>query len=362
MKSQSRKGRGATLKNHILVCLDESGSMDIVRDEAIGVFNGGVLATVKEKSKNQETSVSLVTFSNTPKLRYLNANPLTMAPLSRANYRPDNMTALWDGLGLGIEALPHSEDASYLVIVITDGDNNRFIEYDAEKCNSLMNQKLATGRWSFVFQVPPGASKGERGAAYKLLTEKFGVPADNIREWEATREGTIETQVETCSALGNYFEARSRGHKSVTNFFTVDASQLAPRDVKATLDDLSDRFKVFQVPREVSAKEFVEEKTKKPYVIGSMYYQLMKTETIQASKQILLAEKGKKAIYGGQQARDLIGLPGDEAAKVTPGNMAIWDIYVESRSTNRKLVRGTKILVDTQKRKGATPTWETVEN
>jgi hypothetical protein len=56
-------------------------------------------------------------------------------------------------------------------------------------------------------------------------------------------------------------------------------------------------------------------------------------------------EKGSKAIYGGNAARSLIGLPYGAEAKVEPGNHANYDIFVQSTSTNRKLVRGTKLLV-----------------
>jgi len=98
------------------------------------------------------------------------------------------------------------------------------------------------------------------------------------------------------------------------------------------------------VPRETEIREFVVEKLGQ-YRVGDAFYQLTKKEMVQTQKALLLMEKGKGAIYGGPEARDLIGLPTGVNAKVEPGNHANYDIFVQSTSTNRKLVRGTKLLV-----------------
>jgi hypothetical protein len=41
----------------------------------------------------------------------------------------------------------------------------------------------------------------------------------------------------------------------------------------------------------------------------------------------------------------MIGLPANADAKVEPGNHANYDIFVQSTSVNRKLPRGTKLIV-----------------
>jgi hypothetical protein len=57
-------------------------------------------------------------------------------------------------------------------------------------------------------------------------------------------------------------------------------------------------------------------------------------------------EKKKGSIWGGYKARELIGLPTDGSlAIVEPGNHANYDIYVQSTSVNRLLVRGTNFLL-----------------
>lgn len=343
------------LKNYIAIVLDRSGSMSAVRREAVAVFNN-LVQTIQQKSQDQETMVSFFTFANRAETMFFNADVLTLKPLQEHHYVPDGLTALFDGVGLAIDMFKgvrdaHEEHVSFLVIVITDGEENNSQRHTSDSINKLLKDTQSTDRWSFAFQVPPGSGK--------KFADYFGIPSDNIREWENTREGTIESGVATQAGLGNYFTARRAGKKAVRSFFVqTDMADVSADDIKGSLVDQSDRFKLYDVPREASVKEFVEQKTRKPYVIGSAYYLLMKTEKIQPRKQVLIMEKGKKAVWGGAKARKLIGLPDGAEAKVVPGNHANYDIYVQSTSVNRKLPRGTKLLFDTQQTTDLPPTWD----
>ena len=49
------------------------------------------------------------------------------------------------------------------------------------------------------------------------------------------------------------------------------------------------------------------------------------------------------AVYGGAEAREILGLPGTDI-KVKPTDFSDWDIFVQSTSNNRKLVVGTNLL------------------
>ena len=83
----------------------------------------------------------------------------------------------------------------------------------------------------------------------------------------------------------------------------------------------------------------------------------MKREKIQGHKKLLLIKKGEKTVWGGDGVRDLLGLP-DVDMFVEPGNHGDYDIFVLSTSVNRKLVRGTTVLLDKTKSVGVTPTWD----
>lgn len=354
-----KRDQVSKLKNHIAIVLDRSGSMYSIKNETIKVFNS-LVREIRDRAgaTGQETSITLVTFSNNARLEYFNADVKTLKALGDSDFQPAGMTALLDGVGTAIDSLANvpganDENTSFLVMVVTDGDENNSSRYSPSTIVSKLKQTQSTDRWSFVFQVPPGTKS--------WFCPKFGIPTDNVREWEATKQGMEAVERSTTVGLTSYFTARSAGKKSVTSFYVdADLSKVTTKQVKTKLDDISDRFRVISVPAEESVKEFVEAKTGKPYVIGSAYYQLSKKEKVQPGKQVLVMEKGKKAVWGGDDARQLIGLPTDGVshAVVNPLNLGQWEVYIKSTSVNRKLVRGTKLLLDKTKVAGDTPTWD----
>ena len=155
-----------------------------------------------------------------------------------------------------------------------------------------------------------------------------------------------EAYTQTSLGLSNYYQCRSRGLTSSKGFYaTTDLSQVTKKDLKQ-LDDLSKNFMLLDVRKEQEIKDFIESQTGWPYRKGAAFYQLMKTELIQENKQILIRDKTTHKVYGGNDARELINIPENTRIKVNPGNHANYDVFIQSTSTNRKLPRGTKILLE----------------
>lgn len=344
------------IKNRIVLVLDTSGSMGWLAGDAMAAANG-MLRSIREQTlaQGQSTEVAVVGFDN----HFRVLSPLADARAVRdlVGYACGGGTALYDAVAYGAEVLgPNDPDTSYLVLTFTDGEENasqRF-RYYSPSILEYVAQRQKLGNWTFAFQMPQSADRAH-------CARVFGVPADNVRTWEVSRKGVQEVERTTSAGITDFYAARAAGHKAVTTFYaTTDLSKVTAKQVHSKLDDISDRFKVLTVPSEQSVKEFVEAKTGKAYVVGSAYYQLMKPEKVQPKKAVLIMEKGKKAVWGGDAARGLIGLPtdGTSHAKVTPGNHANYDIFVQSRSVNRKLPRGTRVLVDTTKMKDDVPTWD----
>lgn len=333
-------------KTYVALLIDSSDSMAMLRARAMLAFNG-MIDAVKQQGAAKEvgqTYMTTIGFGNTP-YEILPVSGLHVVyPLSERTYIIGGMTAMFDAVGLAVENLKkaagRSKDASFLVMVVTDGAENASRSYNSSSLNKLMRELQATDRWTFAFQVPRGYAQN--------MSQAFGIPEHNIREWEQSNRGVDEMAVLNNAGIGGYFNARAAGQGATKSFYqpvTTDLSKVSMRTLKRTLDDVTDQYKLYTVKEEASIKEFVEAKTKRSYSVGTAYYQLMKPEKVQPQKEVLLLEKTKQTIFGGDGARDAIGLPDGEHAKVTPGNHSNYDIFVQSTSTNRKLPRGTKILV-----------------
>ena len=108
------------------------------------------------------------------------------------------------------------------------------------------------------------------------------------------------------------------------------------------LTDVTNRVKASKVEKEVSIKDFIESKGE-AYRKGDAFYPLTKKETVDQDKKILVQDKKTGRYYTGKAVRKILGLP-EQSAKLAPGNMAWLNVYLQSTSDNRKLVRGTELV------------------
>lgn len=340
------------LVNHIAIVLDYSSSMMSIREDTRNHLNRTIRTIASNaKESNQDTTFSLYRFGTNdyPFSGWQRSNGVTedqfCVPVEQAreltSYTPSGNTPLFDGVGYAIERLKARQDAkdshvSFLVIVITDGVENASMKYNSRSINDLMTTVQGTDRWTLSFLLPPHQKKS--------FCQKFSIPTGNVQEWEATSVGVALASHQTQSGVTHYYAARGTGSTNTTSFY-VDLNKVDPRDVQNNLQNIQDKVKMVKVDKEVEIAKFVEEKTGKPYSLGTAFYQLTKPETVQAGKQILVKEKTGTAVYGGYDARKVLGIPEGQDLKVKPGNLANWDIYCQSTSTNRKLVRGTSVVV-----------------
>lgn len=303
-----------TSNTNVGLVVDESGSMVPFTKQVIEQF------TKQYNDIPRGNDVQILTFSE--QVRSVRA-------LTSSTYRPRGGTALWDAVD---RAISDADDGStpVLIIVLTDGEENQSVHTSASELSRRIRRLQATDRFTFAFMVPRGYKRA--------LVNQLGIPEGNVTEWEQTDDGFNQVLGATSAATASYFTARSAGRKSVSTFYS-DASQVKPADIRQ-LTRLSNTA-VLTVPREMEIRTFIEDQGH-VYVPGRAAYQLTKPELVQADKSLFIMEKGKAGVYSGD-VRGLLGLP-DTDIKVVPGNHANFDIFVQSKSVNRKLVRGTKLL------------------
>lgn len=332
------------LVNHFVICLDRSGSMQPIQRKAVDTFNQHVRSIREGAEKSgQESTVSLITFGGDINERFFCEPVNSLQTYDYNEYRPNGGTPLFDAVGKTIDKLclrndAQDENVSYVFIVITDGEENTSSVYPTSNPEKLCKRMAAvqkTDRWSFAFLLPPHSSQE--------FCRKFGMPEGNVKEWAATRQGLAEAARAVDVGITNYYTSRSTGKKSVMGFFKTDMTNVTPSEVKRKLVDIKDRVHIVEVLKNASIRDFVENELHMEYKTGNAYYLLMKDEKVQYHKQIILREKGKEAVYAGQDARQILGLP-DVDVKVKPGDHANWDIFIQSTSVNRKLISGTKLV------------------
>jgi hypothetical protein len=107
------------------------------------------------------------------------------------------------------------------------------------------------------------------------------------------------------------------------------------------------RFQVLEVDREVPIKQFVLDNGA-TFKKGRGFYEFTKTETIQGYKEIILMDKATGDFFEGEKAREMLGLPIGETARIRPTSLEKYAVFVQSTSVNRKLMANTRFLYEVE--------------
>ncbi len=328
-----------TYINHIALVVDRSSSMSHLSDMVVKVFDSEITYLKRRSVElNQETRVSIYLFGSDVECLVFDMDVVRMGSLS-GYYRANGWTALIDATLQALNDMAHLPelygDHAFLVYVLTDGEENRSRNPATTLVTGLNGLKE---NWTVACMVPN--AKGIHEA------KKFGFPAPNIQVWSGTSRGVEQVGKDFRTAMDGYMQARAAGQRGTKNFFQVDLSRVDQTTVKSNLKELaaSTEYNIFNVYTESAIRPFVETWTKRAYVSGSAYYELMKPETIQAYKEVCIQNRQNGKVYGGKPARSILNLP-DYEVKVKPGDHGDWRIFVQSTSVNRKLISGTMLLV-----------------
>lgn len=322
--------------------VDRSGSMASLTAAAVQALNANI-RTIREEARRQGqvAIISVISFDTSVSTVRSAMNADAITEVRDYEVRAGGSTALFDAVKQAITELERTpvgpnEDVAYLVMALTDGEENAS-STRAPELKRLMQRVQGTDRWTLTFLLPPGNKY--------TFVRSFDIPEGNVAEWEGSIRGVQTYAALNTNALGTYFTNRSKGQTYSTAFYQTDLSGLSTKDLQSKLNDLSGQVKVLPVEKETDIKSFVESKLGS-YTPGSAFYQLTKDEkVVQSYKDLLVMEKGKKSVFGGADARAVLGIPQGQNLKIRPGNHGNFDIFVQSTSLNRKLVRGTKLLV-----------------
>lgn len=236
--------------------------------------------------------------------------------------------------------------AEHLVMLFTDGSDNSSSTSDQVELKKLIDQLVKTDKFTITARVPTGTAR--------RISEKCGISEDNILEWTTTIAGfEAATQQATTSIRSHVQTYASTGVTQKSSFYKTDAASLTATDLKV-LTDISSDVCIFPVTKAETIRPFVEARLGRSMVRGAAYYELKKKETVQPQKQLIIRDKKTKMIYGGDQARMLLGLPSGSSIKVAPGDHGNFDIYVQSTSVNRKLDAGAELVYWEGKKTGVT--------
>jgi hypothetical protein len=147
-------------KTYYHLILDRSGSMNLCIEQTVDGVNSQI-RRIKEVAANfpeQELLTSLTLFNNKITKVWNRLKPEQLRDLTFSDYKPAGTTALNDAIGETIQNLQktvgielEADEASVVVVIITDGYENSSVSWSHEQIASLINKLESTEKWSFSY-------------------------------------------------------------------------------------------------------------------------------------------------------------------------------------------------------------------
>lgn len=204
-------------KNYLMMVLDESSSMDYIKEQAISAFNEQI-KSVKENTNGIEVVVDLVKFSSEVSVVFENQKIDTVQELTKETYNPNTMTSMYDGVGKAIELLkarPDINDPSVtvLMLIISDGQENTSRIWTAPKVAEQIKTLQATGKWTFTYA---GANQD-----LSVISQTLNIPIGNTSAFAATAAGMNTNNSLRTKSTRELYTNYSLGSRSVSNFYNA---------------------------------------------------------------------------------------------------------------------------------------------
>jgi uncharacterized protein YegL len=205
-------------KVYNLIILDESGSMESIKQATIQGFNE-LLQSIKHSLKTDPEIGQFVNYYSFNGGEIKELLPLNDASLlnylNEENYRPDNMTPLYDAIGLAVSRLRKSianqNNYSVLVTILTDGEENASVEY-THKAIAEMIKMLKGKGWVFTYI----------GANHDVEKTAFSLNINNHMHFHANEEDTRKMFATTAESRNRYMNKIKKGDKDLSEDFFDD--------------------------------------------------------------------------------------------------------------------------------------------
>lgn len=222
------KGKVPRPITYVCMILDRSGSMDVMKEEAIDAFNKEI-ETIRESRKGNQVYLSLVTFStevDSPMYWNTNVNDadLNELLLNTENYVPDGLTALMDAIGTSIDRLDkeikvgEKDDISFLIIIVSDGqENNSEIWSRGGKLKEKIQELTGRGMWTFTYL---GTNQDVVETA-----KHYGISLGNVMYYDNTAKGYTSGGQSTSIGTESYFMSRTSGERMSDDFYSSQGDE-----------------------------------------------------------------------------------------------------------------------------------------
>lgn len=207
--------------NHTIIILDKSGSMESCREATISGFNEQ-LQTAKNSPENLKIQLTLVTFNNNTTVEKFCESPKDAIELNMDTYKPGGSTAMYDAIGQTLKRFENEvkDDGktNYLVIIISDGEENASQHFKQNDIAEKLQKLQATNRWTFTYM---GANQD-----LSKVSKGLNIPIGNMMAFNNDSAGVCRGLHHTSSRMGAYYTCVSADAGVSNNNFYSNSGEI----------------------------------------------------------------------------------------------------------------------------------------
>jgi hypothetical protein len=201
---------------HNLILLDESGSMESIKNAIIQGFNE-IVQTVKGIAMQYPEQMHIISFYtfNGLGINELHFNmPIEKLELiDHKKYQPDASTPLYDAMGFSFaklkKELMNKTNYNVLVTILTDGEENSSKEYTGKTIKKMV-EDLSQKNWTFTYI----------GADHDVEKFATSISITNIMNFNKNEDDMKEMFVKENEARVNYSRKIRSNEDIIGNFYT----------------------------------------------------------------------------------------------------------------------------------------------
>jgi hypothetical protein len=190
------------------------------KSQTIEGYNQQV-GVIKENAKDQDIKVSLVTFSYSTDIveHFWNEPAESLQFASDKDYKPEGGTAFYDALGFTLDKLSeiNDPDAAFLVIAISDGEENDSKSYLPADLRQKIESKKDDKRWTITYM-------GCSPEYVETVAATTGINVSNMAAWSNKSAGAATMGL--CAAnskMDGYLKKRARGVYDADKYYSESA-------------------------------------------------------------------------------------------------------------------------------------------
>lgn len=188
-------------RDEIVLIIDKSGSMQAIKEDAIGGFNSFVS---RQKNIDREANVTFVLFDDRYRLVHDGKDIREVEELTEDTYQPSGTTALLDAVGRTVDRVGERLDGmqeaqkpeNVIVFILTDGKENASSDYGRDRIREMIEHQESRYGWEFIYG---GANQDAFAEAGSL-----GIKAKNTFDFESTGEGTRQAYAESSEMVASF--------------------------------------------------------------------------------------------------------------------------------------------------------------